>query len=264
MVTVAPAAPNGDNGNHQGHCSRCGKIWTLNERQGVCQWCLKPASCITATSKPRHIKSRSNGRRKQTNGNGNGHNGYDQLQGEWLLYYKVASRFVHKAKAEDKEDLLHDIILTLARAERNNGHKPFTEAVMYRIASRAQADYWFRHYKLTMGLDCGHCSKAQRRKCKEGWLYGDCPKVIKIESLNKPVIDSEGNTTELGELIADDKAIDLDAWVSSSTWEIGYPNRLVAIAYNLKAGIPLDKKDQKYLERYRRKAQTNFFEDVAF
>jgi hypothetical protein len=68
----------------------------------------------------------------------------------------------------------------------------------------------------------------------------------------------------LGELIADDKAIDLDAWVSDSTWEIGYPKRLVAIAYKLKAGIPLDKKDQKYLERYRRKAQTNFFENVAF
>ena len=46
-------------------------------------------------------------------------NGYDHLQGEWLTYYKVASRFTHKAKAEDTEDLLHDIILTLAgsRAE---------------------------------------------------------------------------------------------------------------------------------------------------
>ena len=35
-----------------------------------------------------------------------------------------------------------------------------------------------------------------------------------MESLNKPIIDSEGNLTELGELIADDKAIDLDAWVA--------------------------------------------------
>ncbi len=236
----------------QGHCSQCGKVWTLNERQGVCQWCGKPASCQTTTTKPRHIKSRSNGRRKQANGNGNG---YDQLQGEWLTYYRIASRFTHKAKAEDTQDLLHDIILTLARAERNNGHKPFIEAVMYRIASRAQADYWFKHYKLTMGLDCGHCSQAQRRKCKEEWLYSDCPKAIKIESLNKPVIDSEGNTTELGELIADDKAIDLDAWVSSSTWEIGYPKRLVAIAYRLKAGIPLTKTDRQYLWRFRKAEQ---------
>jgi len=126
---------------------------------------------------------------------------------------------------------------------------------MYRIASRAQADYWFRHYKLTMGLDCGHCSKAQRQKCKEEWLYGKYPKAVKIESLNKPVIDGEGNTTELGELIADDKAMELDAWVSNSTWEIGYPRRLVAIAYKLKEGIPLDWKDHKYLQRYRQKEQ---------
>src|SRR4030043_2359338 len=246
MAVTSPApAP-------QGHCSRCGKVWTLNERQGVCQWCLKPASCQYSTSKPRHIKSRSNGRRKQPNGNGNG---YDQLPEPHLTYYKVASRFAHKAKVEDTEDLLHDIILTLAVAERNNGHKSFTEAVMYRIASRAQADYWYRHYKLTMGLDCGHCSLKTRRECKEGWLYGECPKAIKLESLNKPVIDGEGNTTELGELIADDKAIDLDAWVSSSTWEIGYPKRLVAIAYKLKAGEALNNYDRLCLARYRKREQ---------
>ena len=247
MVVSSPApAP-------QGHCSHCGKVWTLNERQGVCPWCHKRASCITATSKPRHIKSRSNRRRKQPNGNG--HNGYDQLTEPYSIYYKVASRFAHKAKADDQQDLLHDIILTLARAERNNGHKPFTEAVMYRIASRAQADYWYKHYKLTMGLDCGHCSKAQRRKCKEAWLYGQCPKAVKIESLNKPVIDSEGNTTELGELIADDKALDLDSWVSNSIWEIGYPKRLVEIAYRLKAGTPLTKTDRQYLWRFRKTEQ---------
>ena len=135
---------------------------------------------------------------------------------------------------------------------------------MYRIASRAKDQYWRTYYKANNGLTCGNCSQTQRRKCKESWLYGDCPKAIKLEYLSKPVIGEDGELTELGELIADDKAIDLDAWVSDSTWEIGYPKRLVNIAYKLKAGTPLDKKDQKYLERYRRKAQTNFFENVAF
>jgi len=263
MAVTSPApAP-------QGHCSQCGKVWTLNERQGVCQWCLKPASCQYSTSKPRHIKSRSNGRRKQPNGNGNG---YHRLEGEWLTYYKVASQFSHKARTDDRDDLLHDIITTLADVERNNGHKPpcqargrlFTELAMYRIASRCVADYWRAYHRVHNGIDCHSCSKAQRAKCKEDWLYPDCPKAIKLEYLSKPVIGEDGELTELGELIADDKAIDLDAWVSNSTWEIGYPKRLVAIAYNLKAGIPLDKKDQKYLERYRRQAQTNFFENVAF
>jgi hypothetical protein len=256
-ATTAPAPLNGDNSNAQGHCSRCGKIWTLNEWQGVCRWCGKLSHCQTSTTKPRHTKSSS--RRKAKQANGNGHNGYDQLQGEWLAYYKVASRFAHKAKAEDTQDLLHDIIITLATAERNNGHKPFTEAAMYRIASRAKDQYWRNYYKLTNGLTCGNCGKAQRRKCKEEWLYGECPKAITLESLNKPVIDSEGNTTELGELIADDKAIDLDAWVSSSTWEIGYPKRLVGIAYKLKAGIPLDNGDRSYLKRARKNEQITLF-----
>jgi len=252
MVTVASAAPDGDNGNHQGHCSQCGKVWTLNERQGICQWCNRLAICQSSQTKPRHIKSRSNRRRKQPNGNGNG---YDQLTEPYSTYYKVASRFAHKAMADDREDLLHDIIYHLAKVERNNGYKPFTEAVMYRIASHVKDHYWYSHYKLTMGLDCGHCSSKQRRKCKEGWLYGECPKLVKLESLNKPVIDSEGNTTELGELIADNRAIDLDAWVSDSTWEIGYPKRLVAIAYKLNAGEALTKTDRQYLWRFRKTEQ---------
>src|SRR4030065_257151 len=99
---AALAAPNGDNGNHQGHCSRCGKVWTLKEGQGVCQWYGNSASCQSTTAKPRHIKSRSNGRLKQANGNGNG---YDQLDGDWLSYYKIASKFSHKAKAEEKMPL---------------------------------------------------------------------------------------------------------------------------------------------------------------
>ncbi len=241
----------------QGHCSRCGKVWTLNERQGICQWCKRSSSCEATKAKPRHVKS--NRRRKPTQANGNG-NGYDQLPEPHLTYYKIASRFAHKAKAEDTQDLLHDIILTLAVAERNNGHKPFTEAVMYRIASRAKDQYWRTYYKLNNGLTCGNCSQAQRRKCKEDWLYGECPKAIKIESLNKPVIDGEGNITEFGELIADDKAIDLDAWVSSSTWEIGYPKRLVAIAYKLKTGEALTHYERNYLWRFRQQEQKYLFQ----
>jgi len=39
---------------------------------------------------------------------GNGyHNGYDQLEGDWALYYKVARYFVRKVKREDRQDFLH-------------------------------------------------------------------------------------------------------------------------------------------------------------
>jgi hypothetical protein len=130
---------------------------------------------------------------------------------------------------------------------------------MYRIASRAQADYWREQYKHTNGLTCCNCSQTQRRKCKEDWLYGDCPKAVKLEYLSKPVIGEGGELTELGELIADDKAIDLDAWVSDSTWEIGYPKRLVAIAYKLKAGETLTHYERNYLWRFRQQQQKTLF-----
>ena len=257
---TAPTAPDGDYGNTQGHCNRCNKVWTLKTGQGICQWCLKPASCQSSTSKPRRIKSRSYSSKRQAPIHSNG---YDQLQGEWLAYYNVASRFTDRVKPQDKEDILHTIIMTLADVERNNGHKPFTEAVMYRIASRTLADYWRTYYKISNGLNCGSCSKAQRRQCRENDLYTECPKAIKLESFNKPIIDSEGHTTELGELIADDKALDLGAWLDARTFLLGFPQRLLAIAHKRLDSTPLDKKDQKYLERFRRQEQQRLIQYVA-
>jgi len=166
--------------------------------------------------------------------------------------------------AQDREDLLHTIILTIAVAERNNGHKPFTLGTMHRIASRAVADYWRNHYKLTMGLDCRHCNKAQRAKCKEDDLYSECSKAIKLEYLSKPIVDGEGNLTELGELIADPKSLDLDAWDRDYLWQLGYKSRLVAIALKLHSGEALTDRDRQYLSRYRRQEQKFLFQNVTF
>jgi len=198
----------------------------------------------------RSIKSRSNGRKRQAQSNGNG---YDQLEGDWLTYYRVASRFSHKARTQDREDLLHDIIVTLADVASSNGHKAFTEPAMYRVASITVVHYWRAQYKLTNGLDCGSCSKAQRHKCREEDLYSECPKAIKLEYLSEPMTDSEGNLTELGELIADDHAIDLDQWLDRKTFILGLPERLIAIGYKRREGIPLDGKDQDYLDHWRKK-----------
>jgi hypothetical protein len=240
-----------------GHCSKCGKIWTQEARQGVCQWCGKLAVCqAQRTQALRSLKSRSNDRKRQTDSNGNG---YDQLDGEWLTYYKVASRLSHKAKPQDREDLLHDIMITLADVASHNGHKPLTEPTMYRIASYEVADYWRTQYKLTNGLDCGSCSKAQRQKCRSEWLYTECPKAIKLDYLSKPITDSEGNITELGELIADDHAIDLDAWLDRKTFLLGCPQRLIGIGYKRQEGIPLNNQEWCYLKRFRRREQKKLF-----
>jgi hypothetical protein len=150
--------------------------------------------------------------------------------------------------------------VTLADVERNNGHKPFTEPAMYRVASVTVADYWRAQYKLTNGLDCGSCSKAQRRKCRKDWLYPECPKAIKLEYLSKPIADSDGNLTELGELIADDKAIDLDAWLDSKTFLLGYPQRLIDIAHKIRQGQPLTPYERLYLYRFRKREQKRLIE----
>jgi len=205
------------------------------------------------------LKSRLKHRRKQPNGNGNG---YDRLTGQYLIYYRIASRFTGKVKEQDKGDVLHDIIVTLADVERNNGHKTFSEAAMYRIASRTVALYWRSYYKYTNGLTCGNCSKAQRRACKENWLYGGCPKAISLESLDRPVIDADGNITELGNLIADDKALDLEAWADARTFLLGCPDRLIQIAFMRMEGTPLEPKDQEYLRRFRLREQTTMFSRV--
>jgi len=171
----------------------------------------------------------------------------------------VASKYANRAKPADTEDLLHTIILTLMVAERNNGHKPFTLGTIHRIASRCVADYWFTYYEINNGLDCKHCSKAQRHQCKEDYLYTQCPKYIKLESLYKPILDSEGNLTELGELIADPESLDIDAWDRGSLWELGYKPRLVDIANKLHRGEALTNAEMKYLCKMRKREQKKLF-----
>ena len=183
---------------------------------------------------------------------------YDQLDGDWLTYYQVASKYVHKARYQDRGDLLHTIMLNLVVAGSNNGDKPDNLSWMYRIASFTVAQYWRDYYYRTNGIDCGHCSNPQRKKCKEQG-YTECPRAITIMSLNKPIVGEDGQISQLAELIADDKAIDLEAWLDEATWRLGYPQRLVDIVVKRLNGIPLDNKDKCYLKRFRRREQKKLF-----
>jgi len=232
-----------------GYCSNCHKVWTLEERQGFCQWCSHNANCVITRTKPRQLKSSRRRRRKQID---NGNNGYSQLPEPYLTYYKIALRFTHKALIDDRQDLLHDIIEGLARIAE---HKTLSEATMYRVAEHIKDHYWYRHYSYTNGLDCQHCSKAQRAKCRANWAYYDCHRAITLESINQPIIGSEGNITELAELIADDKALDLEAWLDAKTFLIGAPIRLKQIARKLNKGDILSHTERNYLYKLRKKEQ---------
>jgi hypothetical protein len=130
-----------------------------------------------------------------------------------------------------------------------------SEALQCRIAACVVADYWRTQYKFSNGLDCGSCSQKQRTKCKEGYLYYQCPKALRIENLSQPITDANGNVTELGEKIVNDQAIDLDAWVDARTFLLSFPKRLIQIAHTRLSGIPLTNAEMKYLCKWRKREQ---------
>ena len=142
---------------------------------------------------------------------------------DWEKYIEIASRFQHKAKAEDREDLRQDIVVRLAEVASTKTD-PLTTPAMLRVASFVTIEYW-----------------------------RDLKRQPTIFSLNDTIDDGDGNNVELLETLADDKAIDLEAWVDARTWLMGCPRRLVKIALKKVMDKPLEKNDQKYLERYRQK-----------
>jgi hypothetical protein len=187
---------------------------------------------------------------------GNGHNGYDKLDGEWLTFYEVAKGFNHKVKPEDREDFLHDLFLAFARVKVSYEAKgkALTTGGLVRIAQYEVADYWRKWFRRIYGRDCSRCRKAQRDKCKKDDLYSQCPKAIQFESLSKLVEDGEGNRTELYQLLADDNADFIPRLDAKLTLE-SYPKRFVDLAYKKYAGYPLTNTERQYYRREQKKAQ---------
>jgi hypothetical protein len=192
-------------------------------------------------------------------GNGNGANplSYDQLDGDWGLFYKVAKGFIRRVRFEDRQDFLHDLLLAMARvkASYNAKGKELTEGGLVRIACYEVADYWRQYFRRIYGRDCSRCNKAQRQKCKRDDLYHQCPKAIKLESLNRIIEDGDGNKVELHELLANDNAVDLVARLDARLTLDGYPRRFVDLAYKKYAGYSLTESERSYYRREQKKAQ---------
>lgn len=143
---------------------------------------------------------------------------------DWQAYTEVADKFQVKARFEDREDLRGDIIVRLAWLADNNDGKPLSQPSMLRIASYVAMEYW-----------------------------RDLKRQPTLLSLNEEVTDTEGDSIELYQTLADDKAINLDDWIDCKTWLKGCPRRLVKIARKRLKGIALNAKDKMYLSRYRQK-----------
>jgi len=154
--------------------------------------------------------------------------GYQKLQGEWRDWLEVAKRYEHKVLKQDRLDIRHDIMLELHRARQRDG-KPIPKLRAYRIASLVVALYW-RQLKRHQAI-----------------------------SLNKEVEDEEGNITELIDTVADDKAIDISAWLDTRLWLQGCPLRLIKIGVKIRYGIALTNKERQYLWYFRHKEQKRLF-----
>ena len=74
-------------------------------------------------------------------------------------------------------------------------------------------------------------------------------------SLNTVIEDGNGDSVELIDTVADDKAIDLNQWLEAKYWLYSFPRRLVIIASEKVAGLPLNNTERTYFNRQRQKAQ---------
>jgi hypothetical protein len=192
---------------------------------------------------------------------GNGYqgegDGYDQLDSDYAVFYKVAKGFTHRVMRQDREDFLHDLLLAMARVKLNYDAKgkELTEGGLIRIAQYEVSNYWRQWFKRLNGFSCQDCGKRQRQKCRSEDLYRKCPKAIRIESLDKVIDDGNGDSIPLHELIADDNTVDLVAMLDARFTLNGYPTKAVKLAYKRYAGYPLDNTEKTYLSRFRKRTQ---------
>jgi hypothetical protein len=150
---------------------------------------------------------------------------YNQLEGEWREWLEVARKYEHKVPTQDKLDVRHNILLELHHARQRDG-KPIPILRAYRIASLMVALYW--------------------RQLKRQ------PTMLSLEA---DIQLAEGEIVQLKDTIADDKAIDLSAWLDAKVWLLGCPMRLVQIAHKRLNGQALTNTERQYLWRFRKQEQ---------
>ena len=125
---------------------------------------------------------------------------YNKLEQPWRDWAKIARNFAYQVKEQDREDLMHDIIVRLAEVAelyRQQG-KPLTKWGSIRVARYTRLRFY--HQKKRWG------------------------KVASI-SLNSPVRDDDGNETELINTLASPKGVGLDTWIDAKNFYQSRPKK---------------------------------------
>jgi len=187
-----------------------------------------------------------------------------KLEGHWAVFVKIAGYFVNKVPPDDREDFLQNLLVEMAKVKAKYAAKgkPLTEASLMMVAEYERKDYYIKRRYRHFGFNCTRCSIEQRQECQATKLPSDCPKkkAHRIVSLNTILKDGDGHKpTELIDLIADTKPIDLDARLDARSILKSLPKRVVQIGYKIYAGIPLETEEKKYLKRWQKTYPSVFY-----
>jgi len=205
----------------------------------------------------RSIKSRRRSRQESTRPE------YHGLNGKWLSYYKVVTKYESHIPVQDRDDWRHDTMLELERAESRDG-KPLPELKAYRIASLMIALY-FRNqnrYATRVCIVNGYPAEPHCQACKRHTESKRCAwlAVRPVERLDGEIIDHEGYRVKLIDTVASDRVEDMpERWYDLKQQIQSLPPRLAEIAYKKLEGITLSETDRKYLYRYCKIEQKPLF-----
>jgi len=188
---------------------------------------------------------------------------YHGLDGEWAFYLQVAQAYERKVPTQDRDDIRHDIMIELDRAQKRDG-KPLPLLRAYRIASLMVALFWrkLNRFSTRVCIFNGYpveplCRGCQRKSEGKGcvWLA-----VRPVASLDSEIIDPDGYATKLLDTVASDSAIDMpERWFDINELKNALPLRLVEIAYKKLDGKPLTGAERKYLCKALKQAQKKLF-----
>lgn len=167
---------------------------------------------------------------------------YKALEGKWGTFARVAELWIRKVKPEDKDDFRHDLILEMAKVKAKYNGRPFTEAAMMQVARYELLAYWEREKLRARGLivDCGSCSRDQRRECREYDLYSRCRRAKRIIALHK-VENTETQSEEL------------DDWLDAKDQLLALPKEMIQAGLRkLNFESPLKGREMpKKIDRFR-------------
>ena len=151
---------------------------------------------------------------------------YDRLEQPWHDWARIARNFAYQVDAQDREDLMHNIIVRLAEVaeEYRRKGKPLTKWGSIKVAQYTRLRFYHQ---------------------KKRW------KRVFAVSLNSAVQDEDGYETEMIDSLADDRGIDLDAWLDAEAHYIGSSERTREVVQKRISGVELSGWEWKLLKRFR-------------